>query len=156
MEKFQWTISFGCTQTEREETQAQMVVWEPYVCNSDDKIILVQSLSLTTRVNYGDVQCGVCRRIKTWWSQTETARRSARRSSRNATCRHHRNPKRKHVNYRRPLVDETMLGLSNLDRLCVEENVRSQHNRCTDACLSKTYAAWASNVGGHRGCDTTE
>ena len=51
--KFQWTISFGCTQTEREEAQAQMVVWEPHVHNSDNKIILVQSLSLTTRVMHG-------------------------------------------------------------------------------------------------------
>ena len=48
MGRFQWTTSFGVTQKEREETEVQMVVWEPYVCNSDIPISLVQSLSLTT------------------------------------------------------------------------------------------------------------
>ena len=73
--------------------------------NSDNPIVLVRSLSLTTNVMYGDVQCGVCRRITTWWSQTAIARTG----SRIATCRRRRTSKRKQVNNRRPLVDETML-----------------------------------------------
>ena len=169
--KLQWTISFGCSQTEREEAQAQMVVWEPHVHGQQDhpgaiaephhesdawKYGHKEALAGTDKFRMA-VYSTVCAdasgrgghrqhlRVAVRGGVQELQRVGAAEKltvGDGTTC----TSRRKQLNSRRPLVDETILGLSlfgpplswedcEISRKQIHKCLSRQDLRCIKECV---------------------